>query len=211
VATCGQRVIEAVFLPGDVAVGAAGDVVEFFPFRPLRVGPLAWPPTGQRADRGDVSEAVGVVGGELIPVLALADQPGLEVPEPVVAAEAVRDQAGGAPHCVGVDREPRGVQVDLEVDDMSGQDTAEPVLQPPGTLPRTGRLPGGALQKEPEFVDVHAGNSNGRGVGVHSSEASRIKRSHHVAHQAEPGSRLQTATCSERPSSRPGCESRPGP
>src|SRR6516162_8495774 len=89
----------------------------------------------------------------------MADQPGLEVPERVVAAEAVHDQVGGAPHGMGVDRAPGGIQVDLEIHDMSSGDTAEPVLQPPDTLPRTGRLPGGALQKEPEPVDVHAGNS----------------------------------------------------
>src|SRR6266511_4860213 len=46
-------------------------------------------------------------------VSALADQPGLEVPEPIVAAESGHDQVGGTPHGVGVDRAPRGVQVDV--------------------------------------------------------------------------------------------------
>ena len=83
VATYGQRVIDAVFLAGDLVVDPAGDVVEFFPFRPLRIGPLARPSVGQLPDRGDLCEVVWVVGGELVPVLDLADQPGLELPEPI--------------------------------------------------------------------------------------------------------------------------------
>jgi hypothetical protein len=70
-----------------------------------------------------------------------------------VAAEAVHDQAGGTPHGVGVDRAPRGVQVDMEVDDIGPGEMAELVLQPPDALPRTGRLPGGALQKKPEPIN----------------------------------------------------------
>ena len=105
------------------------------------------------------------MGGELVPVLDLADQPGLELPEPIGAAEAVHDQTVGTPQCVGVDRAPRGVQVDLEVDDIGPGGTAEPVLQPPDALPRIGRLPGGVLQKKPEPIDFHASNSKRRPFG----------------------------------------------
>ena len=164
VATYGQRVIDAVFLAGDLVVDPAGDVVEFFPFRPLRIGPLARPSVGQLPDRGDLCEVVWVVGGELVPVLDLADQPGLELPEPIGAAEAVHDQTVGTPQCVGVDRAPRGVQVDLEVDDIGPGGRAEPVLQPPDALPRIGRLPGGVLQKKPEPIDFHAGNRCSRAM-----------------------------------------------
>src|SRR5215475_4940428 len=189
VTTCGQRVIDAVFLAGDLVVDDAGDVVEFFPFRPLRIGPLASPSAGQRTDRGDVSDVVWVTGGELVPALPLADQPGLEVPEPVAAAQAVHDQAVGAPHGVGVDRAPRGVQMNLEVDDIGPGDTAEPVLQPLDALPRTGRLPGGALQKEPEPIDVHARTVDSGRTGIHSS----------VTHQVKPLCRTSSGAGHRRP------------
>ena len=60
VATYGQRVIDAVFLAGDLVVDPAGDVVEFFPFRPLRIGPLARPSVGQLSGpRGPLRGCLG--------------------------------------------------------------------------------------------------------------------------------------------------------
>jgi hypothetical protein len=137
VPTCGQGFIQAVFLAGDALMGAVGDIGESFPVRPLSIGPLAWPSADQRADCGDVGKIVGASGRDLVPVSSLADQPGLEVPEPVCTAQAIHDQAGSTPHSVGIERLSRGVQVDLEVLDTSSGAAAEPVLNPLGALPRT--------------------------------------------------------------------------
>jgi hypothetical protein len=94
----------------------------------------------------------------LVPFQALPDQPRLEVPEPVAAAQPVHDLVSGPPHGVGVDRPPSGIQVSLEVHDVCPGDPAEAVFQPLEPLPRITRFPGGAFQEEPELIDVHADN-----------------------------------------------------
>ena len=92
------------------------------------IGQLARPSAGQPyGPRGPQRGCLGCGRRAGNQCLALADQPGLEVSEPIGAAEAVHDQAVGTPHCVAVDRAPRGVQVDLEVDDIGPGGTAQPV------------------------------------------------------------------------------------
>lgn len=161
---------------------AGRDVSEFFPPGPLLLCPLVPRPAGQRADRGEIGKVIGVTHGVPVPVPTLADQSGLEVPEPVRAARAAGDQVGGTPHGIGVDRPPRGIQVGLEVDDVSPGDAAEPVLQPLEPLLRTVRLAGRALQEEPEIAGVHVGNSKDPGGRQRSSGG------HHNPSQMPPHS-----------------------
>jgi hypothetical protein len=93
----------------------------------------------------------------LEPFAAVPDNPRNEVPERVLAAEAVKDQPSRNPEVVGVQAAPAAVQADLEVENVVSRYPSQARLKPSCALRSTGCLAGRPFDQLPEPVRVHGG------------------------------------------------------